>query len=75
MNLLTGIGVYFLIWWTTLFAVLPWGNAPDEEFQQGNTSSAPKKPRLLLKFAVNTLISGIIWTILFFILQFNEITL
>ena len=30
MNFLTGIAVYFVIWWISLFVVLPWGNKPEE---------------------------------------------
>ena len=25
MSLVTGLAIYFIIWWVTLFAVLPWG--------------------------------------------------
>ena len=31
MGWITAIAVYFVVWWTVLFAVLPWGaHTPDE---------------------------------------------
>lgn len=64
MGWISGIAVYGLIWWTVLFAVLPWGAQPPEEPVPGTAASAPENPRLLLKFAVTTVISGVIWLVL-----------
>ena len=61
MQYLTGILVYFVMWWMVLFAVLPWGVRPPEEPGEGHASSAPDEPRLLLKFGVTTGIAGILW--------------
>lgn len=61
MQYLTGILVYFVMWWIVLFAVLPWGVRPPDEPGEGHASSAPEKPRLLLKFGVTTVISGVLW--------------
>ena len=61
MGWLTGIIVYILIWWVTLFAVLPlWvtSAAPDEP---GYAAGAPQRPRLLLKAAVTTGVAALIW--------------
>ena len=44
MGWVTGIVVYFLIWWITLFAVLPWWVTPadsdDPGYATGRTGAA-----------------------------------
>ena len=61
MTLYAGIMVFVVIWWTVIFAVLPWGNRPPEKVEPGHATSAPAKPRLLLKFAITTVIATIVW--------------
>ncbi|MBN9245376.1 MAG: DUF1467 family protein [Mesorhizobium sp.] len=49
-NWISMVAVYFVVWWITLFAILPFSfQAQDEqeEVVPGTHSSAPKKPRLL----------------------------
>ena len=64
MTLFTGIMVFVVIWWTVIFAVLPWGNRPPEKIEPGHATSAPVKPRLLLKFSITTAIAAVIWVLL-----------
>ena len=63
MSLTTAIAIYFLIWWITLFAVLPWGvRAQDENaIEPGNDPGAPAIPRLLLKLIATTLVAAIVF--------------
>ena len=62
MGVYTGIMVYVVTWWVVIFAVLPWGNNdPPDQVEQGHASSAPAKPKLLLKFLVTTIVSAVIW--------------
>lgn len=63
MDIITAIIVYLLIWWTLLFAVLPYGNAPDEKVQSGHATSAPANPRLKKKFLLTTALSFVLWAI------------
>ncbi|MGE0719815.1 MAG: DUF1467 family protein [Alphaproteobacteria bacterium] len=61
MGWFTGIAVYIVLWWTTLFAVLPWGVRTAEDPVPGHAPSAPERPRLLLKAAVTTLVAALLW--------------
>ncbi len=62
MGWFTGIVVYVLVWWVTLFAILPWGNRPtDEPAPDGQADGAPVRPRLALKFAVTSAVAAAIW--------------
>lgn len=74
MGLISGIVVFLMVWWTTLFAVLPWGNTHHEEPITGNTVSAPDKPKLLKKFLVTTLVSAMIWLLIYGLISSNVIS-
>lgn len=60
MGPVTFAAIFFTVWWTVLFAVLPWGVRTPEHAEPGMADSAPQRPRLLLKFAVTTALSAAI---------------
>lgn len=62
-SLVTGGLVYVVIWWLTFFMVLPWGISPiaEEDVEQGHAASAPKKPRIVTKMAITTVIAVVLW--------------
>ncbi len=64
MNWFTGTVLYVMIWWTALFAVLPFGTRPvtDHHEVPGGWRGAPERPRLLLKVVATTLLAAVIWT-------------
>jgi len=61
MNWLTGIVVYILVWWVTLFAILPLWITPADPEEAGFAAGAPRRPLMLRKVAVTTLVAAIIW--------------
>ncbi len=61
MSWFVGIATYVVIWWITIFAVLPWGVRPAQEGDLGKGAGAPANPRLLFKAAVTSLVAGVIW--------------
>jgi len=65
MGWVTGIAVYILIWWVSLFAVLPLGAKRSDDPQPGTVESAPDNPRLKFKFLVTTGIATVLWLILY----------
>ena len=71
MGWTTGLAVYALVWWLTIFVVLPWGNRPidAEDIKKGQASSAPKRPRILIKLAVTTVLSGLIWLAIYWVME------
>ena len=70
MGWFTGVVLYALIWWTTLFAVLPLGTravvAPDAT---SGWRGAPEHPHLVRKAIITTLVAAIIWFVLFLVIQ------
>jgi predicted secreted protein len=61
MNWLTGIVVYILVWWVTLFAILPLWVTPADPEEPGFAAGAPRRPLMLRKVAVTTVVAAVIW--------------
>jgi predicted secreted protein len=62
-SIIFGVAVYVVIWWITLFAVLPWGVHSQLErgkVARGSERGAPAKPLMLKKLAATTIISAVI---------------
>jgi predicted secreted protein len=64
MGWLSGIFVYLILWFLSMFLALPWGVKIPEKPEIGHGSSAPHQPRLLLKAAVSTLLAAVLWVAL-----------
>jgi predicted secreted protein len=62
MNWFTGIVLYVLIWWVTLFAVLPIGTRTVEDPDEtSGWRGAPARPKLWRKAGATTLVACVIW--------------
>lgn len=61
MTVFSAVVVYIMVFWTVLFAILPWGNRAHEEHGQGHAGSAPLNPRIKQKFLITAAISTVIW--------------
>ena len=75
MTWVTGLAVYFIVWWVVLFAVLPWGVRPSDTPLPGNAPSAPENPRLWLKAGVTTAIAGLVWLAIYGLIESDLISL
>ncbi|MGF9692606.1 DUF1467 family protein [Rhizobium sp. 0TCS1.26] len=64
MQFLSGFAVYFVIWWITLFAILPIGlrtQDDEDEVLLGTVASAPARFRGLRVVLLTTLASAVIF--------------
>lgn len=73
MSIWTGLAIYFIIWWLTLFTVLPWGARPPENPEIGMASSAPERPRIALKFAVTSVLASAIYALLWILIEYDVV--
>src|SRR3546814_15752022 len=67
MTLLAGCAIYLVLWWITLFAVLPFGVVSQHEANgkvdgDGIDPGAPMRPLMLRKLLATTVIAGILWS-------------
>jgi predicted secreted protein len=68
MSLPLAIALYCVIWWTVLFAVLPFGVRTQGEegaVVPGSVESAPVRPHLLKKAIWTTVIATIVFAIVY----------
>lgn len=59
----TGSMVFIIVWWLVFFMVLPFGAHPveDDDIGKGHATSAPKKPRIVTKMLITTVIAAALW--------------
>ena len=79
MDWFSGIVVFLILWWTVLFAVLPFGiRQPDRRVAE-HFDGAPVNPRIGRKFLMTTLVSAVLWLVVFGLVEaeifsFREMT-
>jgi predicted secreted protein len=75
----TAIAIYFLIWWLTLFAVLPWGVRSQHEnggeISPGTDPGAPVLSRLLAKLFWTTVVATAIFGVAYWLYVNGVLTL
>ena len=74
MTLVSGIAIYFIIWWITLFGLLPVGlrtQAEENDVTLGTVASAPAKPRIGRAFLRTTVVASLIFLLYYYLTQVN----
>ena len=76
MSLTLGFAVYVVIWWLTLFMILPWGisRVNPDDLLPGEDPGAPAKPQLLKKFIITTGVSLVFFVIFYFVYESDVIS-
>ena len=79
MGITGSIIVYVLIWWIIFFSVLPVGiQSNKEKFKEkieGVDPGAPLNPKIGRKFLITTLITSIIFIVIYYLVEFNLLNL
>ena len=69
MGWVTGIVLYILVWWVTLFAVLPLWITPSEPDEIGGPAGAPQNPMLVRKLVLTTAVATVIWLAIYIVVH------
>lgn len=70
MTWFTGIVLYALIWWTSLFLVLPFGARPASDADPASGwRGAPSHPHLGRKIVATSLLAAVIWAGFYAVIQ------
>ncbi|MBV8912077.1 MAG: DUF1467 family protein [Acetobacteraceae bacterium] len=70
MSWFTAVVVFVLVWWTVLFAVLPFGTRPEPEADAvTGWRGTPENPMMGRKLLATTLISLLIWGAIMFVIR------
>jgi predicted secreted protein len=79
MGPFTAVAIFLTIWWTVLFAVLPWGITSHAEAGidkgDGGDPGAPVDPKLKKKFFTTTRISVVVFAVIWAIIHFGLVKL
>ena len=79
MGITGSIIVYVLIWWIIFFSVLPVGiQSKKEKFKEGMDGidpGAPNNPKIGKKFLITTIITSIIFIVIYYLVKFNLLNL
>ena len=71
MSITGSIIVYVMIWWVVFFSVLPFGiQSKKELFKdsiEGFDPGAPKNPRIAKKFLITTIITSILFIVIYYL--------
>ncbi|MBO6549542.1 MAG: DUF1467 family protein [Rhizobiales bacterium] len=74
MSLSLSLATYFIVWWLTLFMVLPFGVKTQEEegkIVPGSVESAPAVPHILKKGLITSIIAGFIFAIIYSVYTYD----
>jgi predicted secreted protein len=73
MKIASALAIYFVIWWTVLFAVLPFGvrNSAEagEVVEQGHEAGAPVAHGLGKKALITTVIAALVFAVVYAVLR------
>lgn len=78
MTVAFGVAIYFIIWWITLFMVLPFGMRTQDEqgdIVPGTPGSAPAHIRIVRVFAINTVVAAVVFAVVWYFLATYWVTL
>ena len=79
MGITGSIIVYVLIWWIIFFSVLPVGiQSNKEKFKERIEvidPGAPNNPKIAKKFLITTIITSIIFIVIYYLVEFDLLNL
>ena len=79
MGITGSIIVFVIIWWIIFFSVLPIGiRSNKEKFRErieGIDPGAPKNPKISIKFLITTIITSIIFIVIYYLVKFDLLNL
>jgi len=76
LSLTGSIIIYVLIWWIVFFALLPIDvNREKKQNIIGIDAGAPENPKIIKKFVYSTLITSIIFIIIFLLVKYEYLNI
>ena len=73
MGITGSIIIYVMIWWVVFFSILPIGIQPNKEIfknsSEGFDPGAPKNPNIAKKFLITTIITSIVFIMIYYLVN------
>ena len=76
MSLTGSIVIYVIIWWIVFFSLLPIDVNRYKNIKiEGEDPGSPENPKILKKFIFTTIISSILFLIIYYLVNYNYLNL
>ena len=76
MSLTGSVVIYVLIWWIVFFSLLPIDVTRKKDIKiDGEDPGSPENPKILKKFIYTTILSSVLFSIIYFLVQYNYLNL
>ena len=75
MDFVSGVVVYFLLWWWVFLMSLPFGVRTESNPEAGHAPSAPARPMLWRKMGFTTIIAAVLTSVIHWIISSEIISL
>ena len=74
---ITGLAIiYIIIWWIVFFAILPIDVDRQKSIKiDGEDAGSPENPKMLQKFIYCTVITTVLFTLIYLLMQFEYLNL
>ncbi len=76
MSITGSIVIFVIIWWIVFFSLLPIDVNRNKKTQiEGEDPGSPENPKILKKFIYTTIISTMVFLIIYYLVQYNYLNL
>ena len=76
MTITGSIVIYVIIWWIVFFSLLPIDVNRNKIIKiEGEDPGSPENPKIIKKFIYTTVLSTVIFLILYYLVQYNYLNL
>ena len=76
MSITGSIVIYVIMWWIVFFSLLPIDVNRNKNYKiDGEDPGSPENPKIIKKFIYTTIISSIVFLIIYYLVQYNYLNL
>ncbi len=76
MSITGSVVIYVILWWIVFFSLLPIDvNREKKGIIRGSDAGAPENPRIIKKFIYSTLITSLIFIIIYMLVKYEYLNI
>ena len=76
MSITGSVVIYVILWWIVFFSLLPIDvNREKKGIIRGSDAGAPENPRIIKKFIYSTLITSLIFIIIYILVKYEYLNI
>lgn len=74
MGVVSGLAVFWMIWWVSIFFVLPWGLRHHRAGEHGTMPGTPVAANMRRVVIINSIIAIVLWLIVYALVESDLIS-